>query len=255
VQPGLCYDLQNDNKNCGACGNAVSHRPGLRQRQVRARLPYWSDQLQRLVRISRPSRIAAPAERRVAQRGVQHRAVCDRLQDAAQPGIADTWGFSWDGLERAAATFSQAQTTCEGIGGRLPTASELYRVSATQSANVGQTIHTNWLWSLVPYATDTHMSVRLSDAATTNQADASALNYRCVCPPPLPNAYVGNNCFGKPGQGCYALGGEGSKYNLDAQDRAPLSKGSAIWECAFHRGRLPRPSDTPGDPPGRRHRQ
>jgi hypothetical protein len=201
---GSCVDLQTSATHCGACGNACD--------------PQTEE--------------CSGGECVVA---------CKTLLNQ---GMADPWGYHWDGLERAASTFSEAQATCTGFNGRLPTASELHRVSATQSATVGQTIHTNYLWSLVPHSADSHIQVRLSDAQTGSQADSSALNYRCVCPPPLPKAFVGSNCFMKTaGQNpaCYALGGDGNKYNFDLHDRAVLSKGAAIWECAFHRAHLPTP--------------
>jgi hypothetical protein len=155
--------------------------------------------------------------------------------------LADPWGWSWDGLERAASGYTQASTTCDQIGGRLPTASELYRVSATQSATVGQTSHTNYLWANVPYSPGNRIIARLSDATTTYSDENTARNYRCVCPPPLTNAYVGKNCFGPTAGACYEFGGENKRYNLDLQDRALLPKGSAVWECAFYRGHLPTP--------------
>src|SRR5690606_24404563 len=42
----------------------------------------------------------------------------------------DAWGTSWDGLERVASTFEAARQSCENLGARLPTASELFRVNA-----------------------------------------------------------------------------------------------------------------------------
>lgn len=153
--------------------------------------------------------------------------------------IVDPWGQAWDGLERAPATYANAKAACEAFGGRLPTATELYRVSATQSATVGQSIHTNYLWSTVPgTAAAARIQTRLSDAATSSLAETSSRNYRCVCPPPLPDTYTGGNCHGPAGQGCFEIDGEGKHYNIDVQDRASLPKGSAIWECAFYHGRL-----------------
>jgi hypothetical protein len=62
-----------------------------------------------------------------------------------------------------------------------------------------------------------------------------------VCPPPAATGFVGNNCFGPVATPCFGMGGENNKYNMDTEDRAPLPKGSAIWECANARGHLASP--------------
>lgn len=156
--------------------------------------------------------------------------------------LTDRWGWSWDGLERAASPFSDAANTCRQFRGRLPTTSELHRVSATQSANVGQTIHENPLWSLAPVNPGSHVRVRLKDAVVDSAADTLITNYRCVCPPPLPKVYVGNNCYGAPNtNACATLDGEGRRHNMDVKDRPPVPKGAAVWECAFYGGHLATP--------------
>ena len=165
---------------------------------------------------------------------------CSKLLNQA---ITDPWGYSWDGLERAATTFADATATCGTLAGRLPTASELYRVSATQSATVGQTSNTNYLWSQVPDGAGSHVPLRLSDALTKTSLDTASVNYRCVCPPALPKTYTGKSCFNvtSNANGCYSLAAEGARYNMDLDDRPALGKGSAIWECAFYHGHLPTP--------------
>jgi Stigma-specific protein, Stig1 len=240
---GQCTDTLNDNANCGACGTACVAPEKCGNAQCAVTCPTGQDVC---------AGACVDLQSDMANCGTCGNA-CTSTQECSagtcviacktllnQP-IADPWGFSWDGLERAVTTYDQAKTTCEGIGGRLPTASELYRVSATQSATVGQTINTNYLWSTVPYNPTSHVRVRLSDATINNVANTTNLNYRCVCPPSLPKAYVGGNCFGPVGQACYGLDGEGKRYNMDVADRAPLSKGAAIWECTFYRGHLATP--------------
>jgi len=241
---GLCYDLLNDDKNCGACGNACNTGEKCGNGQCALNCPSGQDacgsscvDLQtNSANCGTCGTACGTNEECSAGKCV---IACKTLLNGTP--IDDKAGYFWDGLERAATTFDTAKTTCEGIGGRLPTASELYRVSATQSATVGQTSNTNYLWSLVPYNATTTFRVRLSDASVSTQASTGSLNYRCVCPPPLPNAYVGGNCNGPVGTACYALDGEGKRYNVDMKDRAPLSKGGAIWECTFYRGHLARP--------------
>lgn len=156
-------------------------------------------------------------------------------------GITDPWGYAWDGFERASADWNTAAQTCQAFRGRLPTSTELNRVSATKSATVGQSVHMNYLWSTVPVGLTSHARIRLSDASPTYEADTSLNHYRCVCPPPLPKVYVGNNCAGDPGKGCIVLNDENKRHHLDAADRGPLTKGAAIWECGFYHGHLASP--------------
>jgi len=240
---GLCKSLDSDKDNCGACGKACVGSEVCSNGQCTLACGTGESNCNgSCVNLQTSSANcgtcgSACGANQECSAGKCVIACKTQLNQA----VADPWGYSWDGLERAAANFATAKQTCEGIGGRLPTASEAYRVSATQSATVGQTIHTNYLWSLVPYNAANRVRVRLSDANTTTAAETSSLNYRCVCPPPLPKAYVGNNCFGPVGSSCYGLDSDGKRYNVDQQDRAPLSKGGAIWECAFYRGHLARP--------------
>jgi hypothetical protein len=154
--------------------------------------------------------------------------------------LADLWGTWWDGLERAVDTAANAETACAGGGARLPTATELYRVSATQSASVGQTLHTNYLWSRTPRDPTSVMAVRLSDASVVASAlaDTTKHNYRCVCPARSPTSFSGSACNGPPDGACFGLRTEGKRYNVDLADRAPLPKSAAIWECLYAHGHL-----------------
>ncbi len=239
---GLCFDLQNDVNNCGSCANKCAAGEVCGNGQCALVCP--------------TGQTACSGQCADLQTDSAHCGTCGNACGVNEecsggscviacktqlnnPLPADPWGEVWDGNERAAADYATAESTCEGIGGRLPTATELYRVSATQSATVGQSIHTNWLWSIVPRDATSRVRVRLSDANVASQTITSSLNYRCVCPPPLPKSFVGNNCHGPSGQACYGLETEGKRYNIDLQDRAPLTVGSAIWECTFNRGHLP----------------
>lgn len=199
---GACVDLQSDALNCGACGKVCGA----------------NDEC------------------------VEGACVVACKTQLNQP-IVDPWGWAWDGRERAAASLPEAQAACSQFRARLPTASELYRVSAVQSATVGQTFNTNPLWSLAPVSPGVHLRVRLSDAAVAADApDTAKANYRCVCPPPLPKVFAGGDCFGAPNtNACAPLGGEGGLRAIDAKDRAPIPKGSAVWECAFFGGHLATP--------------
>ncbi len=238
---GLCYELSNDLQHCGRCDIACKAGEVCGNGQCTANCPTnqsnctgsCADLQTDAKHCGKCGTSCSGNEECVAGKCVI--ACRTQLNGTA---ISDTWGWSWDGLERAATNWDEAKKTCEGFRGRLPTATELYRVSATQSANVGQTIHTNWLWSIVPYGPSAHVDVRLSDANTAQTSDSTSLNYRCVCPPSLLAVYAGHNCNGLSGSDCFAVDGEGKKHNVDSRDRAPLHKGGAIWECSFHQGRL-----------------
>ena len=240
---GLCFELSNDLQHCGSCttqckagevcgnGQCTTNCPSGQNNCSGSCADFQTD----------PKHCGDCA----TACGATEECVAGKCLIACKTqlnqAITDPWGWSWDGLERAATTWDKATATCTAFRGRLPTASELYRVSATQSATVGQTSNTNPLWSLVPYGPAAYVDVRLSDAAAAQTATTESLNYRCVCPPPLPDVYTGHNCFGVASGGCYGMNGENKRYNVDLQDRVALHKGGAIWECSYYRGHLAPP--------------
>jgi hypothetical protein len=142
--------------------------------------------------------------------------------------IVDPWGMTWDGLERTAAALDAATIECGARGGRLPTATELYRVSANQSGAVGMSFHTNPLWSMVPADRLEQIAIRLSDGVASNAPAATPITYRCVCAPPEPPFFSGPRCNGPAAAPCFELG----PYHVDVADRPALRKSAAIWECA-----------------------
>jgi len=197
-----CSDLTKDDANCGACGKACD---------------------------------TAKEECRAGACVV----ACKKVLN--QP-ITDPWGTTWDGLERAPATFADAKASCEALNGRLPLPSELYRVSATKTGAVGQSSNVDPLWSLAPHAPQKHVAVRLSDAEPTPQTNDSKQFFRCTCPPDYGKSFGEKACFGPADKNaCVALPSEGKRYALDAEDRIALPKGPATWECAFLHARLATP--------------
>lgn len=242
---GLCFDLLTNDQNCGACGNICKTGEVCGNGTCTLNCPTGQDDCSgSCVDLQTNGAHCGTCGNAC---GANQECVAGKCAIACKTllngtAIDDKAGFFWDGLERAASLYDQARTACAAIGGRLPTASELYRVSATQSATVGQTTHINPLWSLAPYGPSSQMSVRLNNGSATISAKTSSLNYRCVCPPPLPNAYVGANCFGPSGTACAALNMDDKKLAIDTQDRPLLPKSSAIWECAFNRGHLASPA-------------
>jgi hypothetical protein len=150
--------------------------------------------------------------------------------------IADPWGTTWDGLERTAATLDAASVDCAAFGGRLPSATEIYRVSASRSGAVGQSFHTNFLWSRTPNDRTSQVTARLSDGATsaTTAAAPSSIPYRCVCQAAAPRTFTGSRCNGPAGAECFRAG----PYNLDKADRPALRKSAAIQECVAEHAHL-----------------
>jgi hypothetical protein len=143
---------------------------------------------------------------------------------------------TWDGLERAASTHAEAEDACSQIGGRLPTVSELFRASATQAADIGQTINTNHLWAGNPRGPGDYMIVRLSDANISNSTVATKRNYRCVCPASEPKTFSGDACYGPRGKACFSID---ERRNMDIMDRPAQPLGSAVWECTLARAHVP----------------
>lgn len=154
-----------------------------------------------------------------------------------QMPLTDDWGYSWDGNERPAADLAGAQAACEAIGGRLPTLSELHRVSGAKTAAVADGYRTNVIRALTPTDAVNTMAIRLSDGATSVVANDAQTPYRCVCPPPAPTAFTGSACQGAPGSECFTFDGEPT-LAFDSQDRPKAVKSAAIWECAFVGGQL-----------------
>ncbi|MCE7890917.1 MAG: hypothetical protein DYH12_14680 [Sorangiineae bacterium PRO1] len=240
---GLCKSLDSDDQNCGACGKACVGSEVCSAGQCT--LGCGTDETNcsgSCVNVQTDSANCGACGTACAANQECVGAKCViACKTQLNQAISDPWGYSWDGLERPAANSTQAGQICTSLGGRLPTASELYRVAATQSATVGQTIHTNFLWSLSPHGDSNQIRVRLSDASTSTVGKTSNLNYRCVCPPPLPSSFTGKACYGPAAGSCYGLDAENKKLNVDLADRPPLPKGSAIWECGFYRGHLATP--------------
>ena len=190
----VCSDTTTDAMNCGGCGMACS-----------------------------ANNVCVDSQCQVP---------CDHAM--LMSAIDDPWGVAWDGLERPAQALDAAKATCQAFGARLPTASELYRVSATQSGTVGQSFNTNYIWSLAPDDKLNQATLRLSDGATTSTPAATATPYRCVCATTLPKTFTGKHCNGAAGNECFTLG----NYNIDTKDRPALRKSAAVWECTNERAHM-----------------
>ena len=150
----------------------------------------------------------------------------------------DSWGYTWDGLERQAATWSAADAACKSKGGRLPTMTELYRVSGAGLSEVGNTYEVNYLWAITQWDTSQHGRVRLTDGGTQGVADTTSSAYRCVWPDNTTAWFAGNHCYGPPGSECWATNEAGKRRNMDKYDRPPVSNMAAHGECNFYHAHL-----------------
>ena len=171
------------------------------------------------------------------------------LNTGASAGFAkgfeakDSWGYTWDGLERQAATWAVADAACKAKGGRLPTMTELYRVSGAGLSEVGNTYEVNYLWARTAWAASQHGRVRLTDGSTQGQADTTVSAYRCVWPNNTLGYFAGNHCYGPPGAECWKTNDGGKRYNMDIYERPPVSFVAAYDECNFYHAHVPNTLD------------
>ena len=166
------------------------------------------------------------------------------LSSGASGGFAkgfeakDSWGYTWDGLERQAATWAVADAACKSKGGRLPTMTELYRVSGAGLSEVGNTYETNYLWAITWWNTGNHGRVRLTDGATAGYANGSVSAYRCVWPNNTAGFFTGNHCYGPPGAECATSNDGGKRSNMDIYERPPMPYTAAVEECGIYHAHL-----------------
>lgn len=158
------------------------------------------------------------------------------------PPFIDAWGNAFDFQQRPAATLAVATATCESRGGRLPLATELFRVRYAQGVvptELGQsgTATIDYLWTLTPeHRANYQLQVRLSDGAVTaTSTGATTAPYRCVWPATRPTAFSGHACYGEPMSPCFTAG----RVRTDVYPRARMPHASAQFECRFFGGRLP----------------
>jgi hypothetical protein len=149
----------------------------------------------------------------------------------------DKWRNAWDGEIRTALGQGEAGQVCEGLAGRLPTATELFRVRSNGDWAIGDAFDTEWLWTATPSAKKDHrVAVRLSDGETSEFPVTEAHAFRCLWPSLRSQVFHGANCYGPPGAECF----EGPDGLLaDKLDRPLLDSAGAAFECANARASLP----------------
>jgi len=153
--------------------------------------------------------------------------------------LLDSWGFTWDGMMRPAMNWTDADALCKSLGARLPTGTELYRVSQNQTKLFGPMATGDWQWTVVRYSSTGHSIGRLNDGEVEYTGDTSAINFRCVWSNNTKDYYTGNHCYGPPGNECFGLATQGNLYVMDSYDRPPMRYSAAFAECAFYYSHMP----------------
>ncbi len=146
--------------------------------------------------------------------------------------VTDSWGDTWDSLERGKKTWTEAKDICESLGGRLPTVTELYRNNANLTGDLGESYQVNYLWSVISFYTNNQkIIVRLSDGNRTNSNMTDKRPFRCIWPNDDNNGFNSKKCYGEPGNECFK---SENYYNIDNYNRPPLPYASALNECNFY---------------------
>lgn len=178
--------------------------------------------------------------------------VCESAVTGSSAGQAynsdeqiDPWGNAWDGVQRPGQFYAEAAKDCASMGGRLPTATELYRVNATTpivaGSSIGTTGQTGSLWTNIQtYEVNKHIAMRISDGETervfiTEANTTYKRPYRCIWPAKKSDILTGINCNGVPGSGCF----ETDRLIVDTHDRVDLDYTSAVNDCIASGGHIP----------------
>lgn len=149
--------------------------------------------------------------------------------------VIDAWGDAWDGNERAAKNWADANADCTAKGGRLPTATELFRNNATSgTGTLGN--GPNLLWTLIFDFNANRTVVRLSFGEINSSVPTATNTYRCIWPNRTSAAFDGDYCHGPVGTECQRVR---RWYNMDTYLRAPLDAVAASHECNFYNASLP----------------
>ena len=152
----------------------------------------------------------------------------------------NAWGNTWDYALRTAATYAVASETCEELGARLPTVTELWgvRYGCESGRCIGTaSTDTTYHWSMtVGNQTNNHLVERLSDGATTQSANTSSYAYRCIWPNKRGDVLQGRNCYGPAGDECLVTE---NGLTMDKWDRPAVTYSAAEFECAYSKGQIP----------------
>ncbi|MCP4131135.1 MAG: hypothetical protein GY754_09160 [bacterium] len=151
----------------------------------------------------------------------------------------DSWGGVWDDTMRPKANLANACATCESLGGRLPTPTEIFRNSSNGHGSHIVGTETTYLWTNIEYSATQNVTVRMSDGATSQTTNTSSIQYRCYYPDKDRSYFYGRSVYGPPGEEAFTLTSNGVTYYMDKYDRPLLRYNSAVREAAFYHASVP----------------
>jgi hypothetical protein len=153
--------------------------------------------------------------------------------------FVDALGNAWDGAQRGAASWSTASDTCQALGGRLPTPTEIYAVRANQSdrPSLGTASSLEGLWTKTPaYLSGNRVLTSVAAGEMNHSPESNPHPYRCIWPSTRSNVLSGAQCLGPAASGqCFRIGDD---FIFDAQNRAPQFAATAIETCLESGGSL-----------------
>jgi hypothetical protein len=153
--------------------------------------------------------------------------------------FVDALGNAWDGTQRTAANYANASNTCQTLGGRLPTSTEIWAVRANQTdrPSLGTISSTDWLWTTIPsFQVGYRVLIRVSAGDATYTSEPSTHAYRCIWPSTRSNVLSGSQCVAPAAGGeCFRVGDD---YIFDVVSRPAQFATSAIKTCLDSGGSL-----------------
>ena len=152
--------------------------------------------------------------------------------------LVDSWGETFDGIERPGQVYTEAAAVCEDLGGRLPTVTELWRNNAgSGTGDLSDDAADNMLWTRIGSAGDgQRVVVRLSDGAVGVADEQTPQRFRCIWPDTAGAGFDQARCHGAPGEPCWRFD---RLWNVDAHDRPAVDLAAAVNECAFYGASVP----------------
>lgn len=154
----------------------------------------------------------------------------------------DPWGLVWDNLARGEESYLTALETCEAIGARLPTVTELQRnIFSNGASALANNNNTERLWSASVSAVNKVLTMELAKGSTEEVTATNKRRFRCVWDAePRPITFSGANCNGKPKEdNCVTLKVGKITYIVDRYDRYKQDWFAASDECRQLGARLP----------------
>lgn len=153
----------------------------------------------------------------------------------------DAWGYVWEEQLRSG-TWQEAMDFCAVNGGRLPTATEIYRNSHSRDTgkHVGIYGGESQLWTRIQYEPDMYVTISLADGTSGHSTTSDAVkNYRRIWDDKERDTFSGTYIYSDPGDKGYPVNMNGKRYYMDRLSRPKLTRNSSIREAAFYHAVIP----------------